>query len=259
MAQTRGHSLALSLPRRFVLDLMTASRSVPLVPIKRDMNLSALVDARRTRLHRPSWCALMTKGFALVAARRPELRRAYRAWPRPRLYEHPTSIASIAVERRFADEQGVFFAQLRDPETRALADLDEYLRRCKEAPVESIGSFRRLLHLSRWPRLIRRLIWCSLLGWSGKARARYLGTLGVTTTSGLGATLVNVISPLAVTLSYGPIAESGNVEVRLMFDHRVLDGAAAARALAELEASLLGEIRDEVLTYPRAERVRQSA
>ena len=37
---------------------------------------------------RPSWCAIFTKAYAVVAARYPELRRAYLKFPFPRLYEH---------------------------------------------------------------------------------------------------------------------------------------------------------------------------
>jgi hypothetical protein len=36
------------------------------------------------------------------------------------------------------------------------------------------------------------------------------------------------------------------LDVRLAFDHRVLDGALAAEALLQLETVLLGQILDEV-------------
>jgi hypothetical protein len=36
------------------------------------------------------------------------------------------------------------------------------------------------------------------------------------------------------------------VDVRLIYDHRVLDGASVARALKSLEMTLTGEILDEL-------------
>ena len=41
---------------------------------------------------------------------------------------------------------------------------------------------------------------------------------------------------------------AGNLDVRLTFDHRVLDGATAARTLVELERVLLGPVLTELHT-----------
>ena len=46
------------------------------------------------------------------------------------------------------------------------------------------------------------------------------------------------MSLMTTTLNYGVIAEDGTVDVRLIYDHRVLDGATIARALGELETVL---------------------
>jgi hypothetical protein len=43
------------------------------------------------------------------------------------------------------------------------------------------------------------------------------------------------------------IDAAGRLEMRLSFDHRVLDGSSAAAALADLEGVLLGEILQECL------------
>ena len=44
------------------------------------------------------------------------------------------------------------------------------------------------------------------------------------------------------------MAPNGEIDVRLTFDHRVIDGAPIARALVELEETLHGELRRELLT-----------
>jgi hypothetical protein len=107
---------------------------------------------------------------------------------------------------------------------------------------------RRLAWL---PRPLRRLLWWAALNLSGRRRVRLLGTFGVSTVAGLGAGTLFLPSPLTTTLNYGPVAEDGSVEVRLLFDHRVLDGATMARALADMERVLNCEILAE-LRYFRA-------
>jgi hypothetical protein len=246
MPQPTGRSLPLSLPRRFICDLVHFARRVPSVPVQRRMNLAAVVEARAATVARPSWCAIFTKAYGFVAAAYPELRRSYLSFPSPHLYEHPINVASIAVERRFGNEDAVFFGHVNSPETRILLDLDAQLRSFKEQPIESIGSFRRTLRISSWPRPIRRLAWWIGLNAWGRKRAHYMGTFGVSVYAGLGATSLHPLSPLTSTLNYGVIDSDGSVDVRVIYDHRVLDGATVARALQNLEEILNGEILNEL-------------
>jgi hypothetical protein len=238
MGEPYGRKLPLSLPRRLIGDLMHFARQVPSVPVQRRMNVAPLLEARRQAQPRPGWCALFTAAYARVAARRPELRRAYLSFPRPHLYEHPVSVASVAVERRVGEEDAVLFAQVRAPEHHTPAQLDSFLKDCKELPVESVGAFRRALRVSRLPRPLRRFLWWLGLNYSGYKRARNLGTFAVSVYSGLGAEGLHPLSPLTTTLNYGVIAADGTVDVRVIYDHRVLDGATVARALEDLEAVL---------------------
>jgi hypothetical protein len=251
MQPAAGRNLPLSLPRRFICDLVHFARQVPSVPVQRGMNLDPLVAARQVAEPRPSWCAIFTKAYAFVAAAYPELRRSYMPLPRPHLYEHAVNIASVAVERRLGDEDAVFFAHLKSPEKRSLQELDTQLRRYKEQPVETFGSFRRALLVSRLPWPLRRLAWWVGLNAWGRKRAHFFGTFGVSVYSGLGAASLHPLSPLTTTLNYGVITPEGQVDVRLIYDHRVLDGATVARVLAELERVLTCEILAE-LRYLRA-------
>jgi hypothetical protein len=241
-----SRSLPLSLPRRFMCDLVYFAQKVPAARVQRRMHLASVVAARQAAGPRPSWCALFVKAFSFVAQGRPELRRAYMPLPWPHLYEHAMTIALVAVERRLDDEDAVFFAHLRDPDQKGLLELDAHLRRCKEEPVRKIGVFRRMLRLSRLPRSLRRLVWWFTLHVSGRWRARHVGTFGVAVVAGLGAAIPHLLSPLTVTLNYGVIDANGAVDVYLTFDHRVLDSATAARTLEEMERVLNGEILTEL-------------
>ncbi len=247
MGERVGRSLSLSLPRRFICDLLHFAQKVPTVPVQRRMNIAKLVAARNLAFPRPSWCALFTKAYAMVAARRPELRRAYLTIPWPRLYEHPCSIASIAIERRWRDEDAVFFVQIRNPEEHTAEQLDEYVQECKVRPIERVGTFRRTLRVARLPRFMRRFLWWLGLNLTGYKRARNWGTFGVSVYSSLGAESLHPLSPLTTALNYGIIAEDGSVDVRITYDHRVLDGSSIARALAELEDTLNGPIVESLV------------
>jgi hypothetical protein len=234
------------LPRRWIADLMHASRGVPLVSFERHMDVSAVAAARRQLADPPGWCAIFTKAYGIVTLSRPELRTVYMTFPWPRLYEHPHSIASVAVERHWHGEPAVFFGLILQPGKQPLEKMERYLRRFKEAPVDEIGDLRRLVQTARYPRLIRRLLWWYGLNWSGNHRAKNAGTFGVSVTAGLGASAVKLISPLTTTLNYGPLDEAGWLNVVLHFDHRVIDGAPIARALAHLEHVLNNEIVSEL-------------
>lgn len=251
MRQPQGRNLRLSLPRRFVCDILHFAQKVPTVPVQRTIDIAAVVAARQAAVPRPSWAAIFTKAYAFVAAARPELRRAYMSLPRPRLYEHPINVASIAVERRLGDEEAVLSAQICNPEQKGLQELDAALRRFKEQPIQSVGGFRRILQISRFPRPLRRLLWWFGLNGIGRKRAHFFGTFGVSVYSGLGAESLHPLSPLTTALNYGVIGSDGNVDVRIIYDHRVMDGATVARALADIERVLNCEILTELRYFQR--------
>jgi len=249
MTQPAGRKIRLSLPRRFIGDLVHFAHQVPTVPMQRRMRLAPVVEARQAAALRPSWCAVFTKAYSMVSNIRPELRRVYMSFPWPFLYEHPLTIASVGVERQYEEEEAVFFAHLRSPQERSLAQIDEALRRFKEESIERVPLFRRILKLSRVPRPLRRCLWWLGLNLSGHRRARFLGTFGISVVAGLGAAGLHLLSPVTTALNYGVIGEDGTVDVRLTYDHRVLDGGTVARALDDLERILKGEILNELRYY----------
>jgi hypothetical protein len=85
----------------------------------------------------------------------------------------------------------------------------------------------------------------------GRQRANYFGTFGVSVYSALGAESLHPLSPLTTTLNYGVFAPDGSADVRLVYDHRVTDGATVARALTRLEDVLNTALRAELLAAAR--------
>ena len=103
------------------------------------------------------------------------------------------------------------------------------------------------MRFSQAPTPIRRLLWWGTLNISGYKRCKRFGTFGLSSYGALGAEQIHPISPLTTTLTYGPIdPTTGRVVVKLIYDHRVLDGAYIARRLRDIEEVLNGPILDEL-------------
>lgn len=257
MKTVTGRRTAAPLPRVWIDDLMIASRGVPAITFERRMALADLRAAREQAPDRPAWVVLFVKAYAAVAARRPELRRSYQPLPWPHFWTSDQNIASVAVERQYRGEPAVFFGLVREPQLLPLQELQRLLRHWQTTPVEKVRPFAKLIRYTKLPRPVRRLCWWHGRDFSGTKRANTFGTFGVSVTAGSGATALNLISPLATTLNYGLFADDGGLDVRLHFDHRVLDGANVARVLTDLEAELSGPILDEVRGLKTAPRVRE--
>jgi hypothetical protein len=246
MHEPKGSSLPITGPRRFIIDLVHFAKRVPSTPVSRLVNVAGLFGPRDDHPARPSWALLFMKAYALVGANHPPLRRALLEFPWPRIYEHPWMNCALAIERSYLGEHGVFVGLFRAPEQQTIGQLQEALSWYKNQPLEKVGVYRRALRVSRAPTVVRRLLWWSTLNISGFKRAKRFGTFGLTSYGALGAESLHPISPLTTTLTFGPISASGDVTIKLIYDHRVLDGAYVARRLRDIENILNTEILNEL-------------
>jgi hypothetical protein len=218
---------------------------IPTVPVQRRMRVAEVAAAREKAADRPCWPGVFLKAYAGVADELPQLRRAYVNLPWPHLREYPKSIASIAVEREYRGEPCVFFGRIGDPWRLSLREVHSRIREFAEAPIESVRPYRKMLSFARWPRLVRRaLFWLGLN--LPRTRSGQFGTFGLSVYSSLGAESLHPLSLLTTAFNYGVIDPDGTVWVRLIYDHRVFDGATAARALGKLEDVLNGPILNEL-------------
>jgi hypothetical protein len=248
----RGTPVRLSRMRRLLRDLLRATAGVPFVTVQLTMSLTRLVEARGACSDPPPWSAIFVKGYALVAREKAELRRAYLAFPWAHLYQYDHSVANIAVERSYAGENTVFQLLVGHPAELAIVEIGARIRRAQTGALEDIREFRRAMWIAALPSPLRRLaIWLGLN--LGRYRARFFGTFGLSTVAASGAELLNVIWPLGTVVTYGPISVVGSIDVRLIFDHRIIDAAAMARVVARLEAALNGQVADELfdVSIPR--------
>lgn len=247
MHNERGQYNSISASRRIIMDLMHEARQVPSIPVQRWVQLGDLETIRQQASPRISWFILFMKAFALVAKEHPQLRRSLIRYPWGRFYDHPFSICSLAIERQYQDEPCLFFAHFRSPETQTLTELQDALTRYKAKPIDSVGYYRRALMIGRLPTPVRRMLWWMSLNFSGLKRAKRMGTFGITSYGVLGAESLHPISPLTCTFNFGPIGKDGTVLIKIIYDHRTLDGSEVARRLRDIETALLTEVRTELL------------
>jgi hypothetical protein len=246
MPQGKGKSLPLSPGRKLVIEMLEHARRVPSVPVARTMDVALVREAREQVATPPSWTAIFLRAYALVARECCGLRRTLIPWPTPHLYEHPSSIGALVVERHVEGEPILLAAKVRSPEDTTLEAIDQHLRRFKQAPVEEISAFRQLLRIGKLPGWLRRFTFWHSLYISGRIRAKRFGTFMVSSYGSLGAEQMHPLTPLTTLLTFGPIAANGSVIVKIVYDHRVLDGRYVAGCLNDLDRVLNTDILAEL-------------
>src|SRR5436190_192000 len=241
----RGTVRKITLPRRLVADLMHASIGVPFVSLARPLHIRGLLEARAQAAQRPGWAAIFVKAFALVAREEPVLRTLYVKWPMPAFYELPRSVAMVAIARVEDGQDCVLPQKVTAPDEMPLAEVDATIRHAKEAPIDQVPAFRKILRTTRLPLPLRRLLWAIGLNF-GRQRANYFGSFGVTSVAAYGIGELHALSPGPYVLSYGVEKADQSVDVVLRWDHRITDAALMARVLIRLEQVLNGEIAGEL-------------
>ena len=254
MSMPPGRSIPFSPARRLIAEIMHFSRGVPLVTVERRVTILEVANQRLLVDPRPSWLTLFVKAAGLAAQTVPELRRSYLSFPWPWLYEHSASVPAITVERDWHGEPAVLILPLRQPEHLPLSEIDRRLKKAKSDPLRDIPAFRRTLRIARYPLPLRRLLFWLGLRVVPPWRERHFGTIAVSSVITAGAEITSALTPLTGYLTFSTVEADGSVTLRLMFDHRVLDAAQAARYLVAFEQSLRREILQELQSIAQAGR-----
>jgi hypothetical protein len=246
----RPRTVPITSQRSLVLDIAHFARCVPVFPVERTFHLASLAALRAATRPRIAWSVLFLKAHALVAARRPELRQGFFSWPWPRIIEWPESVGTIVVSREEDGQERLCWARFSEPEHRTLVELNGHLGWYRTRPLAQ--TFPSQLQFSRLPRLLRCWIWWWMLNVAGAKRAHRFGTFSISSLAGEHSLNRGHPSLLTTSLTYGPLDDRGNCLVTMLCDHRILNGVAAARALADLEEVLNGQIYSELSTLVRA-------
>jgi len=240
----------LSNARACIGDVALLGREIPLFPVERTMRLDGIAAARARALPRIGWAAVFLKAYAVVADGMPGLRTwLVRGFPhggslRDRLATSSESVATLAVNRIEDGEDRLFWPRLRHPDRLGLPEIQQFIEAAATKPVADF--YKRQLQLEMVPGALRRTILRWNMNSCSPKRAARIGTFSLSTLAGAGAT--NRFHPTICTtsLSYAPLEADGRCLVTLIADHRVIDGAEAARALERLEQVLAGRMAEEL-------------
>lgn len=233
----RGMRRSVPRHRRMAIDIAHAALRVPSFPVQRMMQLGLVDKARRSSPTRIGWAALLCHAYSEISQEIAELRDVYVEKPFEYLYRHPNAVASITINR--TDDQGnerLVWGRLSGVQSSTIEQTQQMISDFTKAPLGDF--FRDGLKMENRPKVLRQITWSILMRWSGRRRAKHLGTFSISNLGGWGA--LNAHHPLVTTtsLSMGPIQDDGQCQVVLLCDHRVIDGALAARIIHLLENRL---------------------
>ena len=224
---------------------MHASIRVPFVSLTRPLNVRPLLEARALAAQPPGWAAIFVKAFSLVAREQPVLRTLYAKWPSPHFNELPRSVAMVAIARVEDGQDCVLPQKVPDGDILPLAEVDALIRHAKQAPVDEVPSFRKILRVTRLPLPLRRLFWSVGLNF-GRQRANWFGNFAVTSVAAYGGGELHALSPGPYIVSYGVVTPDQTIDAVIRWDHRITDAALVAKVLTRLEQVLNTEIATEL-------------
>jgi hypothetical protein len=239
---------SIPLQRRWINDIVHFGKKSHVMGCTWRINIAPLLAARAASQPAIGWGAIWMKALALVGRRRAELRTAYLPFPWARFYVHPECVCSVVIERTWQDAPALFFEQFAHPDQMSLAEIDRLLRSLRQIPVESNGSFRRLIRWAKPPVLVRRLLWSAMLYWWGPLRAKCTGTYAINSFP-TGGSITQSAMPISFLLYYGLVEANGDTQIHIMYDHRVLDGVEVYRIVRDMEVTInrdvVAEIREQ--------------
>jgi hypothetical protein len=234
----------LTADRSLPCDLLHFASKIPLARAEMSLELGEVARLRVAAASRISWATLFLKAYGIVCERHDWLRQSYMAWPLAHVCQHEHSVAMVAIQREHAGRPRLCWGRWIDPGEQSLIDLQRQLDEYCQQPVEEV--FRKQLLVSRLPRPLRRVGWWVALNVSGRVRQRQVGTFSMSSLAGQGVNNRDHPTICSTSLTYGPLDRDGHCLATLVYDHRLIDGMQAARALQELSECLRQPIAAEL-------------
>jgi hypothetical protein len=169
-------------------------------------------------------------------------------WRWPRVAGYDSVAVKIALDKRINGERVVFSAVVPEVDTASLGQIQERIDRFRDADPSTMDELAGARTLQRLPWPLSGMAF-RLATRSLRQRPKLMGTVAVTS---LGHTAVDgfhSVGGTTITLGVGrvldrPVVRDGQLapapmmRLSLAFDHRVLDGAAAAEVLTHLKEAL---------------------
>ena len=197
--------------------------------------------------------AILLKAIAIAQRSHPESRTARLPWGK--LVTFRDIVAGFTVERYIGSQPAVFFGAIENADTKPVTQIAEELREYGSGEMSDVEQLDVQDRFNGMPWLFRRFIL-----WLGKrypaVRLKYQGaTFGLSSLGKFGMQIL--VPPCVTTSTFGvgavedrAVVRNGQIEIRPMmtlalnFDHRVIDGAPAARFLQDIQTLMEGGLED---------------
>ncbi len=244
-------------PRWNVLDMINVINkgTVPtLVTCDVDMTWAEnLRQQLKEQGYKTTVTAILLKAIAIAQRSHPESRTTRLPWGR--LVTFRDIVAGFTVERYIGSQPAVFFGAIDNADTKPVTEIARELRAYAEADLNEVGHLDIQNRFNNMPWLFRRFI--LFLGKRYPAvRLKYMNaTFGLSTLGKFGVSML--VPPNVTTSTFGvgaveerAVVRDGKVEIRPMmtlalnFDHRIIDGAPAARFMADVRSLMEGGLED---------------
>ncbi len=199
--------------------------------------------------------AILLKAIAIAQRTHPASRTAIYPWGK--MVTFNDIVAGFTVERNVGTQPAVFFGAIDAPDTKSVEEIAQELQAYGAADFKEVKPLDVQARFNNMPWLVRRFIL-----WMGITypafRLRHMGaTFGLSSLGKFG--IKSLIPPCVSTSTFGigsvedrAVVRDGKIEIRPMmtislnFDHRAIDGAPAARFLADIIKLMEGGLENYI-------------
>jgi len=237
--------------RRHTLHFLRYARAAAPVYLDSEVDMSAIRRHREDGRAdgRPlSWVSYVLHAAGRVLAAHPDANAALCGRLRPRIVRYDRVHAKLAFDKSLNGVRMVLAGQIRDVHTATLPAIQDRIDQLRDGDPARMREFDGLRLLHRLPPLLGAAAFRSVAH-SARKRTDVLGTLAVTSLGHRPVDGFHSHGGTAITLGVGrvkdrPVARDGEVVIApvmrlsLAFDHRIVDGAAAADVLGDLVGAL---------------------
>ncbi|UMP06805.1 2-oxo acid dehydrogenase subunit E2 [Amycolatopsis sp. EV170708-02-1] len=238
-----------SLPaaRRHTWHFLRFVRTASPVYLDTEVDATRLLAHKHAANRRYSVVSYVMHGVSRAVAECPEANAACAGGLRPRIVNRESVDVKLALDKGIAGRRAVLSVVVPDCDLMSLDAIQDTVDRLRDTAGEEIPELRGARVLQRLPLPVGRVAF----GWANRLRSRHrrMGTVAVTSLGHRPVTRFFSSGGTTLTFGLGRITDRPAVRERklcvmpilpvsLTFDHRVIDGAAAADVLGNLKDRL---------------------
>lgn len=243
------HTVAFPAVRRGTYTFLRESRRTSHVYLFADVDATRMQAARQAAGGTLSYAGFVVKAAAdAIAAGYPQARSVLRDGIRPRIAVLDDVHVKVLFDKEVDGERCVLSGVVPAAQAMSVHEVQDVIDGYKKAPADGTGPFATALRVARLPLPLLRPLWRLALR-DPRRRAALQGTVAVTSVghAAVRAILPQVNGPVGFGIGRietvpairgGQVAAVAQFTLSLSFDHRVLDGAAAAELLAAVKHRL---------------------